>query len=1577
MAHSFTRHGWNGSDGVGLIYSLNGGTTWQVSNYTINGVTQPLGSMGYISEVVRSPWNNNLIIAVGKTKIFRSINGGQSFELVFEKPQIINSNGVLGDGTYFTDIEFIPNSSNNVIATCARNAQTYLYHNITQEWAFVSNDSGRVNTWTHVSIPNTENAVTNGQGVITKILHSSSIQVDRTGADPNSVYLAFQINKSSSDYDIYGYKWDGSSFTQVFSDNTPTWTSQLGYSQKMSRCLISGRKGFEVSEVDVNRWYFSGDQFAMRNSIGEYHSRTRYVTRSGSNPQFSTHGDIRDIKIYGTAAGEDLMLIANDGGVAQSTNGGWSWNNINGDGLTISQFFGFDIIPGSHKAWGAAIHNGCYEMNLSSNEWRAFIDWNTDGEYVQTIRNMDGEDVAVTMVGYGGSNGFSVHSESGKYIFDWPFAEQLSVSYGPLGRRFIIHPAFQGTHNGLETRKIVGLGMELKTQEFSRQWDSDVIEVLFPRSNIGFDPKNIFDPNDDVAFTEPISIARFSEFDPNIGYLAMEMMTGNRSLHARKVFWTTSDGGQTWQNKTNFFVETTGGPLLSDWAFITDILIHPDAPGTIFITMSNYHKDPTTGLGLHRVLYSTDYGDSWTDFSENLPAVPANSLAIDGTSMLYVGTDAGVYSRDITNLQANNQWECFNLGMYDGIVEQIRIDGCDRLIYAAIRGRGLWKNNLLPTTLPNYSNITITGSPTWSGIKHINGDIIIPYSTTLTLTGKVYMSPNSQVIVEPGGKLIIDGGEITSSCSGFWGGVYIAGTSNQEQTLQHQGWLEMKNGGTISNARDGITTSNIDPISGEWISGTRGGVFKLNGAVFRNNRRDIQMLRYPYSINQKVHYNCQIDNTQFIRDESFAIETMLPSITMWDVHGVRIKGCEFSNQNQSTFKNDGGGIYAINSLFKVHESLQGVSIFEGQSEAIRSNNYCLPLMRDGEIEVRNCLFSNNIHGVYLSGTLLSSIVKNRIQVPNLAIPSIPNPPNQPAHYGIYMDMCPSFDVRQNFLKTDGINGAVTTVGIVAHNSGSNSNNIYKNELDGFTVALEAIGDNRNSSNLHGLFYQCNTIGSTNSSSVNGWTNTTSYGNEEDIFITADASLLSPSTGIAENHGFATGNYAMLPHNLFKNTTLGHQIENLSKNAHNYHFPEAVPSVDPNSVYDIVEFQHGVPGYDWLSYCVDKPDAITLSTPTLLSDITSLKTALASDISLRNQYLNGGNSPALEAQILFANTQDEYQNLYVDLMGMSPYVDEHMLMELIQIDDYPELALRNIMIANPHGARNPEIWDLLVNRIPQLSQQTLDDIQAEQQTITAFDVLQMNIALSSQNLEYSKNMLLRKYLLDYETSEASMMSFLNNEDDPTFLYMLVEEKILKNELTLANNVLNSIPNVCELTEQEQLEYNGMSTLINILINVGNERSYDELNQSEITTLENIVLNGYGLAVAKAVALLHLNGESVSYVEPIYIPSNQYSKVDAGNDQHQDRPKNITYQFRLSPNPANNVIRIDWNTSDLLGVNEMTFSLASTEGRIIMEQKIKRIEAGFLYIDISQLVPGSYIIKLSNKDASLFSEILIVE
>lgn len=136
--------------------------------------------------------------------------------------------------------------------------------------------------------------------------------------------------------------------------------------------------------------------------------------------------------------------------------------------------------------------------------------------------------------------------------------------------------------------------------------------------------------------------------------------------------WRTKNGGSSWQEVT------TGLPDL----WITDVAIHPSNPEQIAISFSGYGHN-------NQVFLSTNAGDSWTNIANNLPQIPARSLAYEAGAQngLYIGLEVGVYYQNNTT----GGWVSYMNGLPNVIVNDIVVhEGAGKVVVGTF-GRGMWK----------------------------------------------------------------------------------------------------------------------------------------------------------------------------------------------------------------------------------------------------------------------------------------------------------------------------------------------------------------------------------------------------------------------------------------------------------------------------------------------------------------------------------------------------------------------------------------------------------------------------------------------------------------------------------------------------------------------------------------------------------------------------------------------------------------------------------------------------------------------------------------------------------------------
>jgi photosystem II stability/assembly factor-like uncharacterized protein len=156
-----------------------------------------------------------------------------------------------------------------------------------------------------------------------------------------------------------------------------------------------------------------------------------------------------------------------------------------------------------------------------------------------------------------------------------------------------------------------------------------------------------------------------SDRNPNTMYITF----------ANKIYKTTM-GGSSW-NLVGSMTE-----------YITSIVVDPKSANRYWVTLSGY----TAGS---KVMYYN--GQKYENISSGLPNMPVNCLVYQKNTQnrLYCGTDAGVFTRD----DANKEWELFNNGLPNVIVNALEIHAGTGKLRAGTYGRGLWEVSVVNCNL--------------------------------------------------------------------------------------------------------------------------------------------------------------------------------------------------------------------------------------------------------------------------------------------------------------------------------------------------------------------------------------------------------------------------------------------------------------------------------------------------------------------------------------------------------------------------------------------------------------------------------------------------------------------------------------------------------------------------------------------------------------------------------------------------------------------------------------------------------------------------------------------------------------
>ena len=397
---------------------------------------------------------------------------------------------------------------------------------------------------------------------------------------------------------------------------------------------------------------------------------------------------------------------------------------------------------------------------------------------------------------------------------------------------------------------------------------------------------------------------------------------------------------------------------------------------------------------------------------------------------------------------------------------------------------------------------------TWNSDKDIYGTIriasgheLIIANCTIRFADSEQLEWPSRLIVERGGRLILDGAVITSldACpNSMWDGVLVKGdeTHDQEQFSggYEQGYLFAKNS-EVSHARVGALAANwllLGPVL-EKIAGLRsGGIIQAVNTQWLNNIQDVSFT--PYENHEPGDPESILPNRSYFTKCEFSTLGPLARlghvpadhVTLPVVRGIPFRGCTWGNAMVDTEYEwpieQGTGIHAINSSFIVHDHCASIGQ-QGEpcpSEDLTRSSFTnlhrgiLAVTFDPSrtFSVDHAAFTGTNYSIRMEGIQDPSITRCSFNVPTPFTPSIVG-----ATYGIYSDQCTGYRIQENHFFTSQP-GAPRKVGLVIKDSGPYYNTYYNNSFENLYTGSIIQGNNADANEELGLEVKCNDYGLT-------------------------------------------------------------------------------------------------------------------------------------------------------------------------------------------------------------------------------------------------------------------------------------------------------------------------------------------------------------------------------------------------------------------------------------------------------------------------------------------------------------------
>ncbi|HBZ65775.1 MAG TPA: hypothetical protein DEO70_02985 [Bacteroidales bacterium] len=894
----------------------------------------------------------------------------------------------------------------------------------------------------------------------------------------------------------------------------------------------------------------------------------------------------------------------------------------------------------------------------------------------------------------------------------------------------------------------------------------------------------------------------------------------------------------------------------------------------------------------------------------------------------------------------------------------------DAALFPGIIGTGRI-NAYKAVKMANECNpVIITGNETWNTDREIICGITIEQGGVLTITSTIKLSKHSKIIIEPGGKLIINGGKLTKLDNFLWPGIEVWGNTSLHQFPiaggnYNQGFLELNNA-TIEFSRSAVELWKPNDYQ------KTGGIIKATGSHFLNNAKAIHACYYT----NKYQNGAEGPNVSFVKNCTFEINTnycnevtFYKHVDLARVNGFRFIGCDFILEpgvaGTSSWNH---GIAAYDAGFNVSASCNSVSTpcseydsctFKGFLQGISAINTGI---YPHALYVNRSAFHNNQYGIYMYNEKNAQVTfstfklgkNNGINLNNCPIGSV-------ATYGINLDKSSAFTIEENhFSKYKGAPTG-TYIGIGAFMCPSQPDIIYKNYFNGLSYGNYAWGVNTQSTGNNeawGLKYNCN-------QNIN---------NSVDFCVTGILnSNLSWRPVISRAQGFDN----LASGNTFSPTALWH-FRNEGKSAISYrYYGTGIEKPDMSKVYSpyVLFFIKSKPVNSCLSHFgggtipIDSPIMSSTQRTQQEQVYEQAHTNYTAVETIYNNLKDGGDTDGTLNDISMA-WPDNMWELVTDLLTMSPYLSQEVLIEVAgRTDIIPQSALFDILAANPDELRNETLISFLKN-----SPDPLPDYMIELLTSLAGGETYKTALLDQMDRYYTQKneaaeSVVRSALSDTLVDYNYIRFWLSKINTPSADEEKAATYFAEGNSSLAFAVLDSIPAKFSLSADEISEFSEYrSFLAKQLEWEADGIRIDNLDSIALVTIRNAANSTYERVSSSAKAILgYIANEP--FCNCITETPNEWMKSISASNPNNTNPD---FTCTVAPNPASDYVTFNYSLPS--GTTQAHLTIRNTRGQHVYST-ILNGPNGQMRWDTSSLSSGTYFYSISAMNEELNGTIII--
>ncbi len=823
-------------------------------------------------------------------------------------------------------------------------------------------------------------------------------------------------------------------------------------------------------------------------------------------------------------------------------------------------------------------------------------------------------------------------------------------------------------------------------------------------------------------------------------------------------------------------------------------------------------------------------------------------------------------------------------------------------------------------------------------------DIIVKPGGILTINKNLLFTKNRKIIIEPGGKLIVDGALISGYNNTVWQGIQVWGNKQQSQWpdqygVMHQGLLEIKNGAIIENAIDAVVLWNPDNYS------STGGVVQANDAVFRNNARAVHALMYwnfnPLNPEERLPNRSYFKNTTFELTEDYhGDEVFSKHVDLFDVFGVDFKACDFTldpkAKNVSYFNH---GIAAYSAGFNLLPVCSDPNTmpcpgylentFNGFNRGVSATN---ALSFSPPFFANRAAFSNNTYGLHVNDVGNFTVINSNFQV---GIEDYKGECKSGLGVGIFTDLSTGFAIEENNFTKYMAAPPGDYFGTWINNT-LEADEVYKNDFTGLSYANYSEGKNWWRDDRYiGLAYFCNENQSNYADFYVGRNSLNEGGiQSEQGYLNHDAGNTFTQNG-ATWHFYNDGEHLI---GYYHNNSQANKIPDINL------LHRVVPYA--------ITYNNSCPSYyggggsenPMAMSAVEQQQAEQLFI-TNLNDYNNVK-------SLYTSLIDGGNTDGTVFDIQTAHPDDMWA-LRAQLLGKSPHLSMVVLKEASdRTDVFNDAALFDILAANPDELKKDELITYLEQKEEPLPDYMVNILKQVAEGATYKTVLEQQMAHYNRNKTRAAHNMIRHIVHDSIVDNNLLRQWLNNlggiQSDKQIIGTFVQEGNYANALALAN----MLPQLYNLQNDELIAHNDYMAMLNLQHTLQQQgRNLFQLTGAEKQQLDALA-TGTGTAALQARAILEMVYQE--YAEPCPCVGEAGSFKNAAINLHKPAMESLL-SVTAKPNPARDWVVFEYQLPG--ETPEAAIRITDAGGRLIKTLTVTGKQGQQMW-DTRGLEPGTY-------------------